>query len=270
MIHRLISGTFDLFFWPWRTAHPAYGLAVISFLTGLAAVLVFRYVSNQDTMRRIRNRLHAHLLEFRLFPDQLGVVSRAYGRILRLTLIYLTYNLKPLAILLLPLVILMVQLDLRFSRMPVQPHDSFILKAKLAGPGALDSDSLRLPQGLTLTAPPVNVPALKEVDWRIRAEACGVFSPAVVVAGQTFAKQVVVSNEITALPAERAPAGVVEWFLNPVEQPLPRGGPLRSLQVNYAPRSIDLGYFATNWLVFFLVVSLVSGLIFKVVLGIEL
>jgi len=45
---------------------------------------------------------------------------------------------------------------------------------------------------------------------------------------------------------------------------------LRSLEVNYAPRSIDLGYFGTNWLVFFLVVSLLSGLIFKFVLGIEI
>jgi hypothetical protein len=108
------------------------------------------------------------------------------------------------------------------------------------------------------------------VNWRIRADDYGVFLPAVVVAGQTFAKQVVVSKEITALPAERARASVVEWFLNPVEQPLPGGGPLRSLEVNYAPRSIDLGYFATNWLVVFLVVSLVSGLILKMMLGIEL
>jgi hypothetical protein len=266
----LIDGAFDLFFWPFRAAHPAYGLAVISFLTGLAAVLIFPYVSNQDTMRRIKNRIQAHLLEVRLFPDQLGIVSRAYGHLLRLTAIYLTYNLKPLAVLLLPLVILMVQLDLRFSRVPLATQDSFILKAKLVDPGALDSDSLRLPKGLTLTAPPVNVPALQEVNWRIRADQYGVFLPAVVVAGQTFAKQVVVSKEITPLPVERTRASVVEWFLNPVEQPLPRSGPLRSLEVNYAPRSIDLGYFATNWLVFFLVVSLVSGLILKMVLGIEL
>ena len=266
----MIDGAFDLFFRPFRAANPAYGLALISLLTGLAAILVFRYVSNQDAMRRVKNRIHAHLLELRLFPDQLGIVSRAYGRILRFTALYLMYNLKPLAILLLPLVVLMVQLDLRFSRMPLQIHDSFILKATLAGPGALDSGSLRLPKGLTLTAPPVNIPAQKEVDWRIRADEYGVFSPAVVVEGQTFAKQVVVSKEIAPLPVERAKASLVEWLMNPVEQPLPRDGPLQSLEVNYAPRSIDLGYFATNWLVGFLVVSLVSGLILKFALGIEI
>jgi hypothetical protein len=221
-------------------------------------------------MRRIKNRIQAHLLEVRLFPDQLGIVSRAYGRILHFTVTYLTYNLKPVAILLLPVVMLMVQLDLRFSRIPLRPHDSFILTARLVEPSALDSDSLRLPQGLTLTAPPVNVPALKEVNWRVRADKYGDFLPAVVIAGQMFTKQVVVSKEITRLPVARTRASLVEWFLNPGEQPLPSGGPLRSLEVNYAPRSVDLGYFATDWLVFFLVVSLVSGLIFKMALGIEL
>ncbi len=247
-----------------------YGLTVVSFLTGLAAVLVFGYVSNQENLRRIKNRIQAHLLELRLFPDQLGVVLKAYGRVLRWTLAYLTYNLKPLAILMLPLVIIMVQLDLRLGSRPFQAHESFILTAKLADPGALDSSSLQLPKGLTLTAPPVNITALQEVDWRIRADEYGVFAPSVVVAGKSFAKQVVVSKQITPLAAARGPAGIMEWFMNPVESPLPRGGPLRSLEVNYAPRSIDLGYFNTNWMIVFLAVSLVSGLILKFALGIEI
>ncbi len=247
-----------------------YGLIVVSFLTGLAAVLVFGYVSNQESLRRIKNRIQAHLLELRLFPDQLGVVLKAYGRVLRWTVAYLTYNLKPLAILMLPLVIIMVQLDLRLGSRPFRAHESFILTAKLAEPGALDSGSLQLPKGLTLTAPPVNIPALQEVDWRIRADEYGVFTPSVVVGGKSFAKQVVVSKEITPLASERGREGIMEWFMNPVEPPLPRSGPLRSLEINYAARSLDLGYFTTNWLVVFLVVSLVSGFILKMVLGIEI
>ena len=243
---------------------------MVSFLTGLAAVLVFGYVSNQESLRRIKNRIQAHLLELRLFPDQLGVVLRAYGRVLRWTLSYLMYNLKPLAILMLPLIIIMIQLDLRLGSRPLQPNDSFILTAKLVEPSTLDADSLQLPKGLTLTAPPVNIPALKEVDWRIRADEYGVFTPSVVLGGKSFAKQVVVSKEITPLASERGRSGIMEWFMNPVEQPLPRSGPLRSLEINYAARSLDLGYFTTNWMVVFLVVSLASGLILKFVLGIEI
>ena len=266
----MIDGAFDLFLWPFRGANPLFGLTVVSVLTGLAAVLVFRYLSNQAALRRIKNRIQAHLLELRLFPDQLGAVSRAHGRILRWTAVYLAYNLKPLAVLLVPLVIVMVQLDLRYGRTPLAKNDSFILTARLAPPALPDSDSLKLPKGLTLTAPPVNIPSLGEVDWRIRADDYGVFWPAVVVAGATYTKQVVVSKEITALPVERARAGLVEWLSNPVEPALPRGARLESLEVNYPPRSIDLGLFSTNWLVFFLLVSLAAGLILKFALRIEI
>lgn len=267
---RVVDGAFDLIFRPFHAVHPVYGLGVISFLTGAAAVLVFRYASNQEAMRRIKNRIQAHVLEVRLFPDQPGVVLRAYGRILRFTLVYLAYTLKPVLILLLPIVILMGQLSLRFSRMPLRPHDSFVLKVKLSEPLTLDSHSLRLPPGLTLTAPPVNIPALREVDWRIRADKDGDFSPAIVIAGQPFTKRVTVSGDIERLPPERVRASVLAWFLDPGEPFLPRRGPLRGLEVNYAPRVIGLGYFETDWLIFFLVVSLVSGLIFKVLLRIEL
>jgi len=267
---RLIDAAFDLFFWPFRAANPLYGLTAISVLTGLGAVLVFRYVSNQAALRRIKNRIQAHLLELRLFPDQLGAVSRAHGRILRWTAVYLAYNLKPLAVLLVPLVIVMVQLDLRYGRTPLAKDHSFLLTANLSQPLALDSVSLQLPKGLTLTAPPVNIPSLGEVDWRIRADKYGVFWPAVVVAGETFTKQVVVSKQITALPVERAQAGLVAWLSNPLEPALPSRSRLRSLEVNYAPRSLDLGFLATNWLVFFLVVSLVAGSTLKLALRIEI
>jgi len=221
-------------------------------------------------MRKVKNRIQAHVLEVRLFPDQLSVVMRAYGRVLRFTLAYLGYALKPLLILLLPMAILWGQLDLRFSRTPLRPGDSLILKARLTEPLVLDSNSLRLPRGLTLTAPPVNTPALREVDWRIRADGCGDFPAGVVIAGQTFTKQVVVSNTITRLPVKRARAAVLEWLLDPGEKALPGNGPLQAIELNYAPRSIDVGPFATEWWVFFLVASLVSGLILKIVLRIEI
>jgi hypothetical protein len=232
--------------------------------------VTFRYASNQAAMRQVKNRIQAHVLEVRLFPDQLSVVMRAYGRVLRFTLAYLGYGLKPLLILLLPMAILWGQLDLRFSRTPLRPGDWLILKARMTEPLVLDSNSLRLPHGLTLTAPPVNIPALREVDWRIRADGYGDFSVAVVIAGQIFTKHVVVSNTLTRLPTERARAGVLEWLLNPGEKALPGNGPLQALEVNYAPRSIELGPFATEWWVFFLAASFVSGLILKIALRIEI
>lgn len=221
-------------------------------------------------MRRIKNRIQAHVLEVRLFPDQLAVVLRAYGRILRFTFVYLVYALRPVLILLLPMVIVLGQLDLRFSRAPLEPGDSFILSAEFARPLTLDADSLRLPRGLTLTAPPVNIPALREVNWRIRADEKGVFFPAVVVAGQPFTKRVVVASELVAVYRTRERLSVLNRFTNPGEKPLPAGSPLQAIEVNYAPRAVHFGPFAVGWLSFFLVAAFISGILVKVLLGVEL
>jgi hypothetical protein len=234
------------------------------------AVLVFRYTSNQRAMRRVKNRIQAHVLEVRLFPDQLTIVLRAYARILRFTLIYLGYALRPVLILFIPMVIVLCQLNLRFSRVPLAAGDSFILKAKLMQPLAFGPESLRLPPGLALTAPPVDIPMLREVDWRIRANETGVFSPALLIGGRLFTKRVVVSSDLVALHATRERTGVLNWFTNPGEKPLPAAGPLRAIDVSYLPRAIRVGPFAVDWLVVFFVAALLSALVVKVLMGVEL
>lgn len=264
----LISGAFDLF--SFRAAGPTYALAAISLLTGVASMLVFRYASNQSAMRRIKNRVQAHILEVRLFPDQLEVVSRAYLRALRCTLLYLVYTLQPMLILLLPMLILLAQLNVRFSQLPLRPGDSFILKAKLTRPLAAGTVSLRLPNSLALTAAPVHIPALSEVDWRIRAEEKGNFSPAVIVGNRAFTKRVVVGSDLTVLYARREQRSWLDWLANPGERALPAAAALRAIDVSYAPRSIRAGPFETVWWVFFLVVAVASGLIAKFVLKVEL
>jgi hypothetical protein len=264
----LISGAFDLF--SFRAAGPTYALAAVSVLTGVAAMLVFRYTSNQSAMRRIRNRVQAHILEVRLFPDQLGVVSRAYLRALRCTLLYLVYTLQPVLILLLPMLVVLAQLNLRFSLLPLRPGDSFILKAKLTRALPAGTVSLRLPNGLALTAPPVHIPALSEVDWRIRAKEKGNFSPAVIVGNRAFTKQVVVASDLRVLYAKREQRSWLDRLANPGERTLPAAATLRAIDVSYARRSIRAGPFETVWWVFFLVVALASGLIAKFVLKVEL
>ncbi len=233
-------------------------------------MLVFRYASNQRTMRRIKKRIQANILAVRLFPDQLGVVLHAYFQVLCYTFVYLGYALRALAILLLPMLIVLAQLNLRFSRLPLQPGDSFILQAKLMRSLRIESASLRLPRGMKVTAPPVHIPALNEVDWQIQANENGDFWPAVVIAGQTFTKRVVVSNDIASLHAKREQKSLLNWISNPGGRALPPAGPLRSIGIDYAPRTIQVGPLHTEWWVFFFAFAFASGFAAKVCLRVEL
>lgn len=259
---------FDLFFWPFRTLDPLWAVALFSAVTGVLMLLAFRYASNQNAVRRAKDRLSAHVLEVRLFQDQLSVVAGAYGKILRATGAYIGTTLKPLAVMLLPLLVLLVQMDLRLGVQPFAAGQPVLLKARFTGPEAVGQANLELPDGMELTAPPLHIGEQREVDWRIRPARAGVFAVQVAVGSERYAKQVVVDGDLAALPGERM-RGWINSLLYPGEARLPADGPVESITVHYPPREIRFAGWGMHWLIPFFVLSMVVGYALKGVFGAE-
>ncbi|OLE84079.1 MAG: hypothetical protein AUG07_07080 [Acidobacteria bacterium 13_1_20CM_2_60_10] len=259
----LVNHLFDILVWPFRSLHPFYSLTVFSLLTTVFTLIVFRYASDQPAMRRVKDRLQAHVLEVRLFPDQLPVVLRAYLRLLAGVLIYLRHSLKPLALLILPLLLILVQLEAHFGRIPIRVGDNFLLKARLSEIAALDQVSLRLPQGLRSTAPALHIPDMREIDWRIQAELPGQHRAEIMVGDRAFSKQILVATPLTRPSPQRVRGSLWEQFLHPGEAPLPEDGPLERIEVQYQPRKFHFGSFAIEWLAPFLVMTLIGAFALK-------
>ncbi len=265
----VLSRMFDGLFYPFRAASPWLPLALLSFLAGLFMLAVFRFTSNQAAIRRVKDRMQAHLLEVRLFSDQLSVVLHAYGRILRWTLAYLSHTLVPLAVMTVPLALLLIQMDFRFGHEALRPRALFLLKVLASGDVSLENAALRLPDGLVLTAPALHIvhplENRHEVNWRLEAQRAGDFSVDVVLAGKTFSKKVIVVD--TARTVRLSPARVrpdwMELLLESSEPPLPSDSPLHHILVVYPQRSFLLGRWELHWLVPFFVFSLVAAFALK-------
>src|SRR5207244_879105 len=142
---------------------PLVLLVLLSLVVGLLMVVAFRYTSDQKAIRIAKDHLKAHLLAVRLFQDQLQVVLNSYRRILWSTGSYLRLAFKPLLYVIVPLTLLIVQLDRYFDFVPIEPGQPFLVKARTGNADALDQTSLQLPPEMTLTAPPVHVPARSEI-----------------------------------------------------------------------------------------------------------
>ena len=266
----LVNQLFDLIFFPFRSLNPIYGLLVVSVLTGIFMVLIFRTTSNQAGIKQVKERIKAHLLAIRLFQDQLDVVLRTHARILGSTLSYMGFSLRPLAVMFLPVVLIMVQLEMRLGQHAAQPEESFLVAATFAEADGLEQASLQLPPGLALTAPPLRIFDRKEITWRVEAREAGDFTLGVVVGEKAFAKTVTVGNSAARLSSKRLRAGLVNQFLYPGEPPLPTEAPVESIEIKYRPRSIDSGLFESHWLVPFFGLSLIAGLALKGVLRTEI
>src|SRR5229473_2796011 len=174
-------------------ASPLLLVLAVSIVIGLLMVVVFRYTSDQKAIGRAKDRLKAHLLAVRLFQDQLPVVMRAYGKILRGTGSYLRLAFTPFLIAILPITFLIVRLDRYFGWLPLRPAQTFLVQARIEDPAALNEALLQLPPELSSSAPAVHVPKDKEVVWQVFAKSEGNYDIQIATAGQTISKQIVVS-----------------------------------------------------------------------------
>lgn len=248
---------------------PLFMVLAISVVIGLLMVIVFRYTSDQKAIGRAKDRLKAHLLAVRLFQDQLPVVMRAYGKILRGTGSYLRLAFTPLLIAILPITFLIVQLDRYFGWMPLQPAQTFLVEARVEDPTALNEASLLLPSELSGSAPAVHIPKEKEVVWRVVADRTGQFEIQIAAAGQTVSKQVVIGPGLARISPVRLKDNFWERIFTSGEPALADNSPVQSITIDYPPREISFAWMQWNWIVLFFVVSLIAGFVFKSVLGIQ-
>jgi hypothetical protein len=254
----------------WGINSPVVLVVLISVAIGLAMVVVFRYTSDQKAIHIAKDQLKAHLLAVRLYQDQLPVVLRAYGRIIRGTGRYIRLAFRPLLVVIVPIMFMIVQLDRYLGLMPVQPAQPFLVKVRTRGLDVLNEVSLQLPPEVTQSAPAVHIPADNEVVWRLVAEKNGTYDLDVAAGGQTLAKQVVVSPDVIRLSPVRLRDQFWERIFTSGEPALPDSSPIQSIAVTYLPRNIEFAWVEWNWIVLFFVLSLVAGFIFKEALGIEI
>ncbi len=248
---------------------PLLLVLAISIIVGPLMVIVFRYTSDQKAIGRAKDRLKAHLLAVRLYQDQLPVVLRAYGKILRGTGSYLRLAFTPFLIAILPITFLIVRLDRYFGWLPLRPAQTFLVQARIEDPAALNEASLQLPPELSSSAPAVHVPKDKEVVWQVFAKSEGNYDIQIATAGQTISKQIVVSPGLARVSPVRLKDNFWERMFTSSETALADNSPVQAIAISYAPRVIGFAGMEWNWIVLFFVVSLMAGFIFKSILGIQ-
>ncbi|MBZ5599850.1 MAG: hypothetical protein LAN83_16175 [Acidobacteriia bacterium] len=242
---------------------------VLSLVVGLLMVLLFGYTSNQKAIKVAKDQLKAHLLAVRLYQDQLPVVLRTYGRIILGTGRYIRLAFMPLLYVIIPITLLIVQVDRYLGSVPMQTAQPFLVTVQTA-PDTLNGVSLQLPAEMSISAPAVHVPADNEVVWRVVAQKDGEYDINVLSGGQTYSKTVVVAGDVSRLSPERMRDRFWERIFVSGEPALPDSSPIESIAVTYLPRNINFAWLEWNWIVLFFVLSMVAGFIFKEVLGIEI
>jgi uncharacterized membrane protein (DUF106 family) len=259
VINTVLRKLFDVVLYPVRDWPPLLSLAIISLTAGIAMLLVVKATSNQTKLAEVKRRIHAGLFEIRLFNDDLGAIFKAQGEILRHNVSYVGLTLVPAMWMLVPFVLIAAQLQFHYGYRGLEPGETTLLTVELADSDRDDRPDVTLeaPPGIRVITPAVWTPQRNELTWRIAGESPGSFELAIHLDGNTFAKSVEVSDAIVRRSPERVEPVFWKELLYPAEPPLPDGGLVRSIRLDYPDREISLFGFGLHWMIWFFILSIV-------------
>ncbi len=268
--NHIITSIFDALCAPFASLHPAWGLSALSVLTGVAMLIIFRFTSNQEGIRRIKNRIKAYFLEARLYNDDLGLVFAAQKNILKNTLAYMRYSLTPMLFLIIPVVLIMIQLSLWFDRHPLHAGDSAMVTVTYGDHESFNEGVvLHAPEGIEIETPPVRIPEKREVVWRVKARENGSFDLTFSNNPDVVTKRVTVSDGLKRLSVRRVAPGLYQQLLHPAETSIPPATGIESIEISYPFITYSFLGWSIHWLVIFFVVSIAAGFLLKGIFGVE-
>ena len=283
LLNAFLAAVFDLLLAPFRQLPPIVGLVVVSLATAIAMLLIFKRTSNQTRLAAVKRQIHAALFEIRLFNDDLRAIFRAQGEILRHNLTYLRLSLVPMLWMIVPLVLVIAQLQFHYGYSGLTTGQPILLKAQIrdgvtvvgtqaqvalastlpagalakAGAARDNAPLLDAPPQIEVKTPAVWIPATREVIWRISAQAAGSYEVQLRLGDRTYSKSIRVSDGVVRRSPVRLEPGFVNQLLYPAESPLPTDGAVASISVAYPEIDVSVLGLELHWMIVYFALSMI-------------
>ncbi|PYJ01814.1 MAG: hypothetical protein DME25_17435 [Verrucomicrobia bacterium] len=273
LLNKVLTFLFGLVYVPLKWLGPFWSLVGISWLAGILLVWMFGKVSNQDAIRRTRDRLSGELIGLRLFKDDLRVFFGIQFQVLLWTFRYLRHSLVPMLILMVPTIFILIQLNYHYGLRPLRVGEQAVVKVKLRDAAALARDidfTLTAPENLKIETDGLRIPELKEICWRIRGVSPGRFDVSVSDGQKKVTKQAAVGGRLEGVSSLRTGENWLTSLLYPGEAPIPQRSAIESIEIRYPELDILFLGRRVNWLILFLILSLGLGYAFKGMLGVQI
>jgi uncharacterized membrane protein (DUF106 family) len=260
----------DVLLAPFSAMDPMLGLTLASLVTAAAMLVVFKRTSDQARLAAVKRLIHAALFEIRLFNDDLLAIMRAQLEILRHNATYLRLSLVPMLWVIVPLVLVIAQLQFHYGYAPLMPGDRTLLKVGLRSNGSAEAVSLEVPPGLLLDTPAVRLPGANEVVWRLRPTQAGEYDLRVTVGAESYTKRVQVAGGVVRRSPVRLEGSFWNQLLYPSEPPLPDEGPVSAITVAYREQDLAVFGWSLNWMVWYFALSLIFAFALRKPFGVTI
>jgi hypothetical protein len=253
-------------------ALPFVSATLVAVVTGLLLLVVFKYTSPQRAIKRVRDDINASLLALKLFKDSAAVALRSQGRLLLGAGRLLVLSLVPTAVMIVPVTLFLGQLSLWYQQRPLKVGEEAVVTLQLNETADLATTDVRLrpTDAVETTVGPVRVFSRREVCWNIKARDSGYHRLVFQVGDQEVEKELAVGDGFMRVTALRPAWVFSDVVLHPGEPPFATDSLVQSIDVAYPERFSWKICGIEPWLLYWFVVSMVSGLCFSRVLKVNI
>jgi len=269
------NGLFNLLFAPFNGLGRFGALAaitVVSIVFMPLSMLFFKSVSSQKGIAAAKGKIKGHMIEIRIYQDDLVVVLSAVGKVLYYNFKYLFLNFAPFIPISVPFVLVVAQLVVRFGfgPLPIEQRDLASLQAGQGvtlsitmSPGhAADAADLRvvLPPNLAAVSPLVRNAADGVAFQEFVAVAAGSADIELTAASQTATKHVVSGTEPERLMQPERVNDFWSAWLWPAEPTFGADSPFGTVAFTYPDRELRwMPDGAEGVFLMFLIIAFVIG-----------
>lgn len=264
-LFNILTKLVDWLLYPFRTLNPFWGIAFLALLTAIFILWIYKVLSNQKAIKRLKKRMMGYFLGIYIFRDDVGRILKTQAVLLGTIFRYLGHSARPLLIIIIPVGLLCAQMQLRYGWGTPRPGDEMVVTLKLRpGIDPLRSEiGLKPSPGIAVRTPPLRIKALGEVNWKVKLLQAGSHRLFFTVGNEMESMTLDASQVIGRRYPVKEEAGFLSLLTSPGEEPLDESFPARSLHIAYLPAKVNVLGFRLHWVILYFLLSVIFGLLLK-------
>lgn len=237
---------------------------IISAVTGVFLLVIFKYTSNQRAIGKVRDDIKANMLALKLFKDSISVTLHAEARVFKGALLLLFHAIRPMLVMIIPVSLLLAQMSLWYQSRPLLPGETAVMTVKLndnAG-GRWPTVNIGPTPVAEVTVGPVRVFSRRQICWEIKALENGKHRIALNVNRRQIEKELVIGDGFMRASSTRPAWNWANILMHPAEEPFAPDSIVQSVTIDY-PDRLSMTSGADWWLIYFFIASMVFAFVAK-------
>ena len=237
---------------------------IISAVTGVFLLVIFKYTSNQRAIGKIRDNIKANLLALKLFKDSISVTLHAESQVFKGAFLLLVQAIPPMLVMILPVSLLLAQMSLWYQSRPLLSGEVAVMTVKLNGnvEGNWPIVNIEPTSAIEVTVGPVRILSRREICWEFRALENGKHHIILDVNGQQIKKELAIGCGFMRVSSARPDSNWAGILVNPAEEPFAPNSIVQSVTIDY-PKRLSKTSGTDWWLIYFFIASMLFALVLK-------